>query len=94
MEMLCTEEAIRQLKTIKYYTFAQSTQEKPIQEEECLNYTQNPQDKTELSIIISTITGDTEDSAWIYSKLTTTTAIQMEINLKKKALPIEDQIPK
>ena len=81
-------------KTIEYYAFAWSTQEKPIQEKEFLNYTQNPQDKTELSTIISTITGDMEDSAWINSKLTTTTAIQTEINLKKKALPIEDQIPK
>ena len=34
-----------------------------------------------------------EDSAWINSKLTTATAIQTEINLKKKILPIEDQIP-
>ena len=35
-----------------------------------------------------------EDSAWINSKSTTAIAIQTEINLKKKALLIEDQILK
>ena len=62
-------------KTIKYYAFAWNVQEKPIQEKECPNYIQNPLDKTELSTIISTITGDMEDSAWINSKSTTTTTI-------------------
>ena len=81
-------------KTIEYYAFAQNVQEKTIQEEEQPDYIQNPLDKTELSRIISTITGDMEDSAWINSKSTTATAIQMEINLKKKNLLIEDQIPK
>ena len=81
-------------KTIKYYAFAQNVQEKTIQEEEHPDHIQDPPDKTELSMIISTITGDMEDSAYINSKSTTATAIQMEINLKKKTLPIEDQIPK
>ena len=81
-------------KTIEYYAFARNVQEKPIQEKECPNYIQDPLDETELSTIISTITGDMEDSAWINSISTTATAIQMEINLKKKTLLIEDQIPK
>ena len=75
-------------KTIEYYAFARNAQE-----EECSDYIQNPLNKTELSTIISTITGDMEDSAWINSKSTTATTIQTEINLKK-TLPIEDQIPK
>ena len=58
-----------------------------------LRHTRNPLEETELSAIISTITGDTEDSMWINSKTTTTTTIQTEINLKKEILPVEEQIP-
>ena len=81
-------------KTIEYYAFAWNVKEKTIQEEECPGYTQNPLNETRLSTIISTITSEMEDSAWINSKSTTATAIQTEINLKKKTLLIEDQIPK
>ena len=55
-------------------------QEKPIRttatiteeedEEEYLNLTQNPLDDTELSVLISTITGNTDNSEWINSKST------------------------
>ena len=92
-------------KTIKYYTFAQDTQQRSKQEvkpvtmvteedkEEDINHTRNSLEETELSTIISTITGDTEDSIWINSKTTTATTIQTEINLKKEILPVEEQIP-
>ena len=95
----------KESKTIEYYTFAQNTQQRLNQEvkpvmmmteedkEKYLNHTRNPLEETELSMIISTITGDTEDSIWINSKTTTTTTIQMEINLKKEVLPVEKQIP-
>jgi hypothetical protein len=35
-----------------------------------------------------------DDSIWINSKATMATKIQVEINLKKKVLPLEEQIPK
>ena len=63
-------------------------------EEEHLNSTQNPLDDNELSVLISTITGDTDDSIWVNSKSTMATVIQAEINLKKKVLPVEEQVPK
>ena len=46
--------------------------------------------------IISTIAGkmDNENDIWINSKLTTATAIQVELNLKKETLPLVEQIPK
>ena len=59
-----------------------------------LNSTQNPLDDNELSLLISSITGDTDDSTWVNSKSTTATKIQAEINSKKKILPLEEQIPK
>ena len=59
-----------------------------------LNSTQNPLGDTELSVLISLITGETDNREWINSKSTTATAIQAEINLKKKILPVEEQIPK
>ena len=62
-------------------------------EEKYFNHTRNPLEETELSTIISTITGDMEDSTWINSKSTTATTIQTEINLKKEVLPVEKQIP-
>ena len=62
--------------------------------EKHLNSTQNPLDESELSLLISSITGDTDDSAWINSKSTTATKIQAEINVQKKVLPLEEQIPK
>jgi hypothetical protein len=51
-----------------------------------LNSTQNPLDNDELSLLISSITGDMDDSAWINSKSTTATKIQAEINSMKKIL--------
>ena len=77
----------KESKTIEYYTFTQNTQQrlnqevKPVtmmteeDEEKYLNHTWDPLEDTELSTIISTITGDTEDSTWINSKTTTATTI-------------------
>ena len=62
--------------------------------EEHLNSTQNPLDDSEISLLISSITGDTDNSVWINSKSTTATRIQAEINLQKKVLPLEEQVPK
>ena len=59
-----------------------STEEKD--EEEHLNSTQNPLEDTELSVLISTITGDTDNGTWINSKSTMATAIQVEINREKE----------
>ena len=55
---------------------------------------QNPLDDTELSVLISTITGNTDNSEWINSKFTMATKIQAEINIKKEILPLEEQVPK
>ena len=63
-------------------------------EEECLNSTQNPLDDHELSLLISSITGETDDSTWINAKIATATAIQAELNSKKEIRPLEEQIPK
>ena len=63
-------------------------------EEEPLNSTQQPLDDNELSVIVSTITGDMDDAIWINSKSTTATRIQAEINVQKKVLPLEEQVPK
>ena len=59
-----------------------------------LNRTQNPLDNDELSLLVSSITGNMDNSTWINSKSTTATRIQAEINQKKKVLPLEEQIPK
>ena len=61
---------------------------------EHLNSTQQPLDVDELSVLISTITGDADDTTWINSKSTTATRIQAEINQQKKVLPLEEKIPK
>ena len=58
--------------------------------EEYLNSTQNPLDDHELSVLIASITGDTDGEAWINSKSTMATLIQAEINAKKKILPIDE----
>lgn len=62
--------------------------------EEHLNATQNPLDNTELLVLISSITGNMNDSAWINLKTTNATKIQAEINLQKMILPLEEQVPK
>ena len=59
-----------------------------------LNSTQTHLDEDELSVIISSITGDTNDSEWIHSKSTMATRIQAEINQQIKVLPLEEQVPK
>ena len=63
-------------------------------EEEYLNSTQHPLDDSELSVLISSITGDMDNCVWINSKSTMATKIQAEINLQKKVLPLEEQVPK
>jgi hypothetical protein len=63
-------------------------------EEKHLNFTQRPLDKDDLSEIIAIITGETDYGTWINAKQTKATEIQSEINLKKKDLPLEEQIPK
>jgi len=63
-------------------------------EDAYLNSTQNPLDDAELSVLISLITGETDNGEWINSKSTTATKIQAEINQKKDTLPLEEQIPK
>ena len=82
-------------KTIEYYTFAQDTQQRSNQEVKPVTMIteEDKEEETNLSTIISTITGDTEDSIWINAKTTTATTIQTEINLKKEILPVEEQIP-
>ena len=62
--------------------------------EEHLNSTRNPLDDNKLSVLISTITGDMDNSEWINSKSTMATKIQAETNLKKQVLPLEKQVPK
>ena len=59
-----------------------------------LNSTQMHLDEDELSVIISSITGNTDDSEWICSQSTMATRIQAEINQQKKVLPLEGQVPK
>ena len=51
-----------------------------------LNSTQTHLDEDELSVIISSITGDTDNSEWIRSKSTMATRIQAEINQQKKKI--------
>ena len=62
--------------------------------EEYLNSTQNPLNDDELSVLISSITGNMDNDIWINSKSTTATRIQAEINMQKKVLPLEEQVPK
>ena len=47
-----------------------------------------------MDLLISYIDGDMDRNIWINVKSTTATEIQAEINLKKKVLPLEEQIPK
>ena len=56
-----------------------------------LNSTQTHLDEDELSLIISSITGDTDNSEWICSKSTIATRIQAEINQQKKVLPLDQK---
>ena len=48
----------------------------------------------DMDLLISYINGDMDRSIWINAKSTMATEIQAEINLKKKVLPLEEQIPK
>ena len=47
-----------------------------------------------MDLLISNINGNMDRNIWINTKSTTATEIQAEINLKKKVLPLEEQIPK
>jgi hypothetical protein len=48
----------------------------------------------DMDLLISYINGDMDRNIWINAKSTTAMEIQAEINLKKKVLPLEEQIPK
>ena len=48
----------------------------------------------DMDLLISYIDGDMDRNVWINAKSTTAMEIQAEINLKKKVLPLEEQIPK
>jgi hypothetical protein len=90
---------LERAKTLAQQALMEQTIPKPsieeIPDEEAhLNSTQQPLDDDELSILISTITGDMDDAVWINSKSTTATRIQAEINLQKEVLPLEEQVPK
>ena len=61
--------------------------------EEYLNLTQNPLDKSDLAILVSSITGEMDNNIWINAKTSTATEIQAELNWKQKDLPLEEQIP-
>ena len=64
--------------------------------EEYLNSTQKPLDESDLAMLISSITGEMDNDIWINAKMSMTTEIhvQVELNQKKKDLPLEEQIPK
>ena len=47
-----------------------------------------------MDLLISYINGDMDRYVWINAKSTMSMKIQAEINLKKKVLPLEEQIPK
>ena len=47
-----------------------------------------------MDLLISYINGNMDRNIWINAKSTTAMEIQAEINLKKKVLPLEEQIPK
>ena len=102
METLHTKETT---KGVKYYTFTKyPTKIEPRSKNSDNNNRGRQREasqshskcfkRNKLSTIISTITGDTDNGAWINCKSTTATAIQTEINLKKKILPVEEQILK
>ena len=48
----------------------------------------------DMDLLISYIIGDMERIIWINTKSTMAMEIQAEINLKKKVLPLEEEIPK
>ena len=48
----------------------------------------------DMDLLISYINGNTDRNIWINTKSTMAMEIQAEIYLKKKVLPLEDQIPK
>ena len=47
----------------------------------------------DIDLLISYINGDMDRNIWINAKSTIAMEIQAEINLKKKVLPLEEQIP-
>ena len=48
----------------------------------------------DMDLLISYIDGNMDRNVWINTKSTMAMEIQAEINLKKKVLPLEEQIPK
>ena len=48
----------------------------------------------DMDLLISYINGNMDRNIWINAKSTMAMEIQTEINLKKKVLPLEEQIPK
>ena len=60
--------------------------------EEYLNLTQNPLDDTELSVLISTITGNTDNGEWINSKSTMATKIQAEIRSEEHTSELQSLV--
>ena len=63
-------------------------------EEEHLNSTQNPLDNNDLTLLVSSITGEMDTDTWINAKMSTSTEIQAEVNLRKEVIPLEEQVPK
>jgi len=63
-------------------------------EEEHLNSTQNPLDDNDLTLLVSSITGEMDTDTWINAKMSTSTEIQAEVNLRKEVIPLEEQVPK
>ena len=65
-----------------------------VDEQECLNHTQNPLPEMELLTLITAILGEAHSDVWINAKSTTATSIQAEINQQKEDLPLTKQILK
>ena len=94
----------------KVHTTQPVTIEDEEDQERSLNQTQNPLDDNEVAVLISAIsnldnderheqliasmTNGTNEDIWIHAKMNKATEIQVEINQKKKILPLEEQIPK
>ena len=52
--------------------------------EEYLNSTQNPLDKSDLAILVSSITGEMDNDIWINAKTSMATEIQAELEQKQR----------
>ena len=74
-------------------TYSPKTIEENTDDDEWKNQTINSIDD-DMDLLISYINGNMDRNVWINAKSTTATETQAEINLKKKDLPLEEQIPK